>query len=986
MQRWIIILFLFATGRTSAQQLYFFQPDNLRQLPSSETYNIFQDSRGYIWFSTEGGLCQYNGNTIRIFAAKEGLPESATYSLWEDKEGFVWVTTSQNRILYYNYKTDILTEASFSKKCQGLLKAHLQQIYFSRLIGNELWLCSQRKTLQIDLKKGAVAEIKENYKISELLEWRSNKLIPIKVFSTIAPENSDLLYRKGDTMFLVIKKGVTFKTIPFHYPKKSHLDHRLHTAFNSKGEQFISVENYLFKINPDLTFKVTDVGHFILGLYIDKDDGIWIGTLKAGVRYFPDPNDLNKSILSLNELSVSGICEDHEKGIWCSTLERGIFYTRNKFVICYTNVPGLDKSPELLKERDGNLFISSNCKELFCLQKKIIKKYSIINPLSIRLNDILPNKYGWTLCDQGYVAQANKDFKLQKDAWYINKNLRLGAVQLGKGPAHKTFALHSGGLMNIEDGEEKVLIHAFKARAKCMLSSNHFGFLIGGRDGLYRVDTNNYEMTKIKGIEGSVSGMIDNREGDVLVCTKDKGIYLLKNNTVVLLDTLLGLPNYRFSDITLDDRHGIWLASNAGLLNLREPFVRNKWKIYTSRHGLPSNDIHHVAVHENNVYVSTNEGLFSLPAFIDLRNTSQPQIHLRALFSNGKSLNPGTDTSIDYNNNNIRIVYDLLTFKKTSSLPHLFYTLEGLDNIVHFSTDNELLFTNLHPGNYTLTAFALTDDNMPGKTPSVFRFEIKKPVWQNTFFIIAVLLLQTGLVYLIINLIIKRIRKKEEEKTRVNKLLAEYQMSAMRAQMNPHFIFNCINSIQRYIITNKAEEAYTYLSKFSKLIRMVLNYAEESLISLAEEIAIVELYVEMEQMRFEKKFTFKVNIPDTIDPNELIVPAMIMQPYIENSIWHGLMNLEEEKTGHIEVIIQLNERILQIVIEDNGVGLEKAKALTRKNHRSKGTNINSRRAEILNIMSNTDKGKIMIEEMKTNGKVVGTKVIINIPQNQENDE
>ena len=266
----------------------------------------------------------------------------------------------------------------------------------------------------------------------------------------------------------------------------------------------------------------------------------------------------------------------------------------------------------------------------------------------------------------------------------------------------------------------------------------------------------------------------------------------------------------------------------------------------------------------------------------------------------------------------------------------------------------------------------------------VIDFEIKKPFWKTPFFIVICILLFCGIGFFIVKNIITNVVEKEKEKSRINKLIAEYQLSALRAQMNPHFIFNSINSIQRYILTNKPDQAYNYLSKFSKLIRLVLNYAEENLITLAEELEIVELYIELEQQRFENKFTYSISLPENVNINETKVPAMILQPYIENAIWHGLMNKIEAGERHIAISLKKVNNILEIIIEDNGVGRNQAALFSPQNHKSKATEINNKRTEMFNILS-SEKGSIIIEDIKSGEKVIGTRVTINIPEINDNE-
>jgi hypothetical protein len=406
--------------------------------------------------------------------------------------------------------------------------------------------------------------------------------------------------------------------------------------------------------------------------------------------------------------------------------------------------------------------------------------------------------------------------------------------------------------------------------------------------------------------------------------------------------------------------------------------------LYDNLDGLPSNEILGIAADYNSVFLSTSEGICSFPTNASLSNSSLPPISLNMAKVNRKVMKWDDDKKYTFahDENSFNFSFDVLSYKN-SDQPKLFFEMQGLGNAPRFFQGRELSFDNLPPGDYKLTVFGVNNNGLLSRTPLEFRFNILQPYWRTAWFILLCVIGALGLILVSVMLLVKNIRKKEENKTRVNKLIAQYQLSALRAQMNPHFIFNCINSIQRYIITNKAEEAYKYLSSFSKLIRHVLNLAEKDFVSLAQELEVVELYLELEQIRFENRFTYEVEGLSDIDPEKVFVPAMILQPYIENAIWHGLMNLGKEKKGHIRIGIKQEEALLKILIEDNGIGREKAQAFSKKEHTSKALGINSKRAEMLNILGNEHvKGGIRIEDIVLeDGSSGGTRVIIEIPQN-----
>jgi LytS/YehU family sensor histidine kinase len=204
---------------------------------------------------------------------------------------------------------------------------------------------------------------------------------------------------------------------------------------------------------------------------------------------------------------------------------------------------------------------------------------------------------------------------------------------------------------------------------------------------------------------------------------------------------------------------------------------------------------------------------------------------------------------------------------------------------------------------------------------------------------------------------------------------------ALRAQMNPHFVFNCLNSIQECIVTEKYGEASLYLNKFSKLFRSVLNNSGKVLITLAEEIEVLELYLALEHMRFEKSFAYNIHVEDDLEMDEIMIPSMLLQPYVENALWHGLMHKENDRELNI-CFKKLNEDVFQCIVDDNGIGREKALELKKeqnktKRHVSKGMTISKDRIELLKKQGQHADLKI-VDKTNAQGSATGTKVMIEL--------
>ena len=225
----------------------------------------------------------------------------------------------------------------------------------------------------------------------------------------------------------------------------------------------------------------------------------------------------------------------------------------------------------------------------------------------------------------------------------------------------------------------------------------------------------------------------------------------------------------------------------------------------------------------------------------------------------------------------------------------------------------------------------------------------------------------------------QRNKKQEKEKAALKLQAVELEAKALRAQMNPHFIFNCMNSIKSLIQQNENEKSVTYLTTFSKLIRNLFNSADKKDISLYDEIETCKLYLQLEAMRFDTKFSFAVHADENIDLKSVQVPALIIQPFIENAIWHGIT--PHNSGGHVSLNVFRKDGVIEIVIDDDGIGREASsqnKSASGLAHQSKGVNLTQTRLELNNLLQQRQAKLEVIDKKDEDGIATGTTVIIKI--------
>ena len=308
------------------------------------------------------------------------------------------------------------------------------------------------------------------------------------------------------------------------------------------------------------------------------------------------------------------------------------------------------------------------------------------------------------------------------------------------------------------------------------------------------------------------------------------------------------------------------------------------------------------------------------------------------------------------------------------------YRLLGLSNEWKDNgNNNKVRFTKLHPDSYEFQVEAsINGANWYAAQP--ISFMIVPPFWQTWWFITFGTMICAAFVALFLRNRIRNVRTKEQVKREYEKRIAEVEMHALRAQMNPHFMFNSLNSINNFILKNDPDNASGYLTKFSRLMRLILDNSRSEWVKLENELKALELYIELEVVRFDNVFDFEINVAPDIDMTTTSIPPMIIQPYVENAIWHGLLH-RDQPGGKLCVSIWRKDDHLNITIEDNGVGREEAKRLKSKSatkHKSHGMKITAERIDIVNRIYNVN-ATVQIDDLAGhNGTVGGTIVTLTL--------
>ncbi|MEO6286855.1 MAG: histidine kinase [Dyadobacter sp.] len=457
-----------------------------------------------------------------------------------------------------------------------------------------------------------------------------------------------------------------------------------------------------------------------------------------------------------------------------------------------------------------------------------------------------------------------------------------------------------------------------------------------------------------------------------------------------------GLYDNECVRVLVDARNQVWIGTFDGLHLFDQK--SNTFKRFTVNDGLLSNNtkVSLYPAGTDKLLVGNMGGWNTVDMALLARSRVPSEVHLvNARINNQQSEVDWTKPVVLADNENaISFSFSMLNFRKSND-NHYAYYLEGFETDWRDSgQDHQAFYTNLAPGDYTFHAKSVTNPGRELRIP----FTIK-PAWYETWWFRTamglVVLSLLGYIYrsqLSYRTIKAKLELEEltqlQKTTKYNEEMAAYQlklseteMASLRSQMNPHFIFNCLNSIQFFAAQNDSEKASNYLSKFSRLIRLVLENSKSEHVTLENELETLRLYIEMEAMRFPGKLVYQIEIDQNIDPEMIQIPPLLLQPFVENAIWHGLMH--KDAGGAVRIVLkQIEPDMLHVEITDNGVGRQKAadyKSKSATKNKSLGMKITADRIELINQLYKIHTNVGVIDLVDQHGAAAGTKVVLNIP-------
>jgi sensor histidine kinase YesM/ligand-binding sensor domain-containing protein len=943
-------------------------------LPSSEVYQVKQDSKGHIWFATGNGVSCFNGYEFENFSITSGLPDNTVFEIYEDTFDRIWFVPLSCKLSYY-YK--------------GKIYPYPYNDQFIKMLINPVktsFCVDTNGTVFLGVTEQGIIEISKKGKIIRHFFPYNNEEL-----SVIQPTPATYVFSSHLSGFL---KSIQFQTkqhqdkIAFSKDKGTvNMIGSTRIIDSRRDNLFVSIGTELLIMNHKHLQDYT-VQHFptrVIWIYEDADNDIWIGTLLGGV-YYIHKGDFEHKKCFLKGLSVNGILQDKEGGFWFATEGSGVFYNPSKKVLTYDETNGLaDNRVTCFATDNKKIYAGSQNGFIGEIEaNKPIKNYNI-NFNSQHANGITALFYD-SIRKQIWVAGKTgatwlKDGKMIKDPLNFSFNAMLVDA------AKTTWIVSTGEVTKIVKNHKMSLTtgnnHKIFKRANGITAGKNGMLMIGAINGLWTLNTkeNNYYYLgyKNKLLQNRILDLAYCKDSFLVMGTKGAGVLFYDNKNVVQINTSKGLCGDNVYAICIDSSI-IWAATNKGLNKISIIQINPlKFKItsYTTVNGLAFNEINDVVKVDQKIWVASNKGVsFFYPDSIDEPAIQLP-LYLKEILINDKDTAVLKDYQLAYDQNNIKINFTGLSYKNTGKLKYR-YKMIGLDSNWIYTSTREVQFTTLPANTYTFVLNVMNMDETWSSNVVIVHFIIAAPFWKKWWFILGVVLLSAYSMFYLIRYRLRKVQLREEKISDLNKTLVSLKLKALRAQMNPHFTFNVMNSIQHFIATRDGEAANRYLSRFSKLIRLILNNSEKSMVPIADEIKALELYLELEAMRFEERFNYSINVDKSINVLEVEIPSMLIQPYVENSIKHGI--LTADRPGIIKIEILKQDTFLKCIIEDNGVGRSQSYFNNRHNtHKSFGTIITQERLAAINTLNNVSLSQNVIDLEDENGNALGTRVEIYIP-------
>ncbi|MEZ4778191.1 MAG: histidine kinase [Flavobacteriaceae bacterium] len=926
-------------------------------LPTLNVYSVMEDSKGYLWFATDVGVLKYDGYQFQHFNTDNGLGDNEIFKIREDHQGRLWFLSLNGKLsfyrdgIFYNSQNDTMVkELSHNVMSIDFFEDENETLHFLFMDGH---ISSLDKNKQITTK-----DFKGPTRFNSF--WRHEKKTFIMTDSNILSlEGSNAIPLEtnfeGESAFRYVYQSsdayyFSFRNIIFVYRYGSTIEPFM-TIPEASDIIFINLIDNHFWIgtrNGLFVQEGEELKHFfkndqVSSVIKDRQGSYWVTTLTNGIKYLPNLL-VTSHQLNINKPKINALQKDSLNQLWIGTTE-GVLVKPLGTYPFKSYLKGFSEEESKVKRiRPFGKSMAVITKSIFLIQNDWVREFNY------SINDLIRYEDGLVFAGSNHIGTISfNNFKT---------------------------------LENVEPSETKQLISQNKLLGKRSNVMQRVGnkIYIGTSTGLYVYEDGKAFQAKVPNDELSTS-ILDikyhSATNELWIATNSKGVVVLAADTVKRkYNTLKGLKSNTCYSLEPWGEKGMFIGNNKGLDFI--PFNPSKDEIipYGTLLNIRNEKVNDLELIDDYLFLATDSGLYSFIPNNIKEKPYTPILEINEIMVNGEKrsqLDP-----LHYWENNITVSYTGISPIDFGDVQYEY----KLNNDTHWTSalGRQLEFKKLNYGHYELQIRAKGRNGFYGNISDI-RFTITPPFWKTLPFYIVTALGLLLLFFWIGRRSFKKMRSQydrenkrlqtEQEKIMLEKKMIELEQKALRLQMNPHFIFNTLNTIKGYYSGGEIKEANLYITRFSRLLRMILEN-DEHLVPLDKEIEMLELYIQLIQLRYANTFDYHVAIDPNISKEEVGIPPLLLQPLVENAIIHGLAPLDRK--GFLEVNFQIEGENLVCKVTDNGVGFENSKKEKTNGNQSKALKITRDRVRFINQTETLNQF-----EIKTLPSHEGTEVIIKIP-------
>ncbi len=915
-------------------QVYPYVNYSVRQgLVNSNVYAITQDETGFMWFGTENGLSRFDGISFQNYTLAELGLTSFISSL---------TTTHDGKLIFGSGSSGIF---SFDPVSGKLIRINKSPILRSN---------------QLLIKDDLLVSLHENSRFDFISSINGKVLFTDSVFAQKSKALSMLKLRNG-TILLGRSDGIyqVKGNQQIKFTISGLGNHPVYSIYESKDCLLLGGDGYIFRVvNNRLTDTIKifdDEQNMIRNINEDARGNIWFNKWGQKELYMIS----GKSQINISEKAgiksgtITGIYIEPSGTIWTSSIGKGIHLFTNHHFLIYPESENLPNSniQKIVKTPSGGILIGTDDGLAYLdADGNTINSFKHFPGTKQYIKSIIPapgNQYLVATIDDNFSYSFSSSYSCSPENFKIRYThgsaLWTDSFKVMSGNWDNKLSEYNMKGLKFSKSYDNVCYSTINIhRLNCIMSDKYKNLWIGSQKGLSVINTAREKFFPKGPFQDEEVSDIRQLQGDTIFIVTNTGFYFLKNSSAVSEINILKKTSVQgTSCVAITGQNEFLIGTSYGLLFWSD----NKQQLMTLQDGVISENINEIFYDDSRsvAWVGTSEGLLQVD-MRELRHGITDPLTIREIIfirKNEKWL-PKKENVFNYDATTFRVKFQAFHYNNPHKIKYQYRVDKG--EWLNAPT-NEIQFASLVHGDHHISMRAGLNGKTWGPDKSV-NIVVLPPFYHTWWFYLAIFVSGGGVLFLIIKNQVHAFKKRQHEKIITQQKMVELQQKALASNLNPHFVFNSLNAIQHFINSKSPAEANEYLAKFARLMRMHLNMAEKSSILLHEELQRLEYYLSLEQMRFDDKMEWVIEVDPDLDTYHIEIPNMIIQPFVENAIWHGIMPSTHK--GIITLAIKkIANGTLQIIITDNGVGFSHQPNNGRPGHESKGTRLIKERLLLL---------------------------------------